>query len=62
MDAMERERLTKAHQAAQLLAADLCEAHAKADSISLEIELLDMIEYVGQISKRLHRLKGAYRE
>jgi hypothetical protein len=59
MDAMEHERLTKAHQAAQLLAADLRETHAKTDSVSLEILLLDMIEQVGQISKRLSRLAKA---
>jgi hypothetical protein len=59
MDAMEKERLTKAHQAAQLLAADLREAHAKTDSMSLEILLLDMIEIVERISQRLNRLARA---
>jgi hypothetical protein len=56
MDAMEHERLTKAHQAAQLLAADLREAHAKTDNMAAEILLLDMIEQVERISQRLDRL------
>ena len=59
MDAMEKERLTKAHHAAQLLAADLREVHAKTDSVSLEIITLDMIEQVERISQRLHRLAEA---
>ena len=59
MDRMERERLTKAHQAAQLLAADLRETHGKTDSVSLEIITLDMIEQVERISQRLHRLADA---
>jgi hypothetical protein len=59
MDPMEKERLTKAHHAAQFLATDLCDAHAKTDSVSLEIILLDMIEQVGQISRRLNRLADA---
>ena len=59
MDPMEKERLTKAHQAAQLLAADLREAHAKTDSVALEIVLLDMIEQVERISQRLNRLANA---
>jgi len=59
MDAMEQERLTKTHQAAQFLAADLRDAHAKTDSMSLEILLLDMIEQVERISQRLNRLATA---
>ena len=56
MDAMEKERLTKAHHSAQFLAADLRETHAKTGSVSLEILLLDMIEQAERISQRLHRL------
>ena len=59
MDPMERERLTKAHQSARLLAADMLEAHAKTDSESLEILLLDMIGEVERISQRLNRLATA---
>ena len=59
MAPMENERLTKAHQAAQLLAADLREAHAKTDNVAAEIVLLDMIEQVERISQRLNRLANA---
>ena len=59
MDAMEKERLTKAHQAAQFLAADLREVMTKTDSVSLEILAIDMIEVVMRISQRLHRLADA---
>lgn len=59
MDAMEKERLTKAHHSAQFLAADLRETHAKTDSVAAEILLLDMIEQVERISQRLHRLAEA---
>ena len=59
MDAMENERLVKAHQAAQLLAADLREVMTKTDSVSLEILAIEMIEVVMPISQRLHRLADA---
>ena len=59
MDAMEKERLTKAHHSAQFLAADLREVMVKTDSVSLEILAIDMIEVVTRISKRLNRLAGA---
>jgi len=59
MDAMEKERLTKAHHAAQLLTADLREVMTKTDSVSLEILAIDMIEVVTRISQRLHRLVDA---
>jgi hypothetical protein len=55
----EKERLTKAHQAAQLLAADLREVMTKTDSVSLEILALDMIVVVMPISQRLQRLADA---
>ena len=59
MDAMEKERLTKAHHAAQLLIADLRDAHAKTDNMPLEIVLFDMIVQVAAITQRLERLAGA---
>jgi hypothetical protein len=59
MDAMGKECLTKAHQAAQLLAADLLEAHGETDSVPLEIILFDMFEQVERISQRLGRLAKA---
>jgi len=59
MDAMEKERLTKAHHAAQFLAADLREVMTKTDSVSLEILAIDMIEVVMRISQRLNRLATA---
>ncbi len=59
MDAMEKERLTKAHQAAQLLAADLREVSIKTDNMALDILALDMIEQVAQMSQRLNRLANA---
>ena len=59
-DASRRGRkITKAHQTAQLLAADLREAHAKTDNVAAEIVLLDMIEQVERISQRLNRLAAA---
>ena len=59
MDAMEHERLTKAHQAAQLLADDLRDVMTKTDSVSLEILAMDMIEQVMKMSQRLNRLANA---
>ncbi len=59
MEAMEQERLTKAHQAAQLLASDLREAHAKTNNVAAEIVLFDMIADVERISQRLGRLAKA---
>ena len=59
MDAMEKERLTKAHHAAEFLAGDLREVMTKTDSTSLEILAMDMIEQVIKMSQRLHRLADA---
>ena len=59
MEAMERERLTKAHQAAQLLAANLREVSIKTDNVALDILAIDMIEQVAKMSQRLHRLAEA---
>jgi hypothetical protein len=61
MDITQEEHLTKAHQAAQLLVADLRVAYRENDSVSLEIVLTDMIEAVERISQRLGRLAGASR-
>jgi hypothetical protein len=59
MDAMEKECLTKAHHAAEFLAADLREAHSKTKSIATEILLFDMIGEVERTTQRLHRLAEA---
>jgi hypothetical protein len=56
MDAAERERLIKAHQAAQLLLADVQEIHAKTDSVALEELMMGTIEQVAKISRLLGRL------
>jgi hypothetical protein len=56
MDANERERLTKAHQAAQLLLADVREVYAKTDSVALEELASVMIQQVASISRLLGRL------
>ena len=56
MDANERERLTKAHQAAQLLLADVREVCVKTDSLALEELAIRMIEQVADISRLLGRL------
>ena len=56
MDAMELERLTKAHQTAQLLLADAREVHAKTDSMALEelmIGIITQVTDIGQLLKRL---------
>ena len=56
MDAMERKRLTKAHQAAQLLLADLREVHAKTDNVALDELMVNVITQVTNISRLLKRL------
>ena len=61
MDPMEHERLTKAHQAAQLLAADLREVMTKTDCMALEIVALDMLQEVVKIAQRLRRVAEAAR-
>jgi len=52
----ERERIVKAHQAAALLLADLREVQAKTDFIALEELMLDSIDQVAKISRRLGRI------
>jgi hypothetical protein len=56
MDKNERERLTKAHQAALLLLADVREVHAKTNSIALEELMINAIEQIASISRLLKRL------
>ncbi len=56
MDANERERLTKAHQSAQLLYADVREVHAKTDDMAVEILTDEMISQVVRIGQTLKRL------
>ncbi len=56
MDRNERERLTKAHQCAQLLLADVREVHAKTDSVALEELMVNIITQVTSISRLLKRL------
>ena len=56
MTEMERERIVKSHQAASLLLADLREVQAKTDSVALEEMILDSIEQVAKLSRRLGRI------
>lgn len=56
MDVNEKERLTKAHQAAQLLLADVREVHGKTDSVAVEELAVGIIEHVVNISRILRRL------
>lgn len=56
MDKNERERLTKAHQSAQLLLVDVREIHAKTNSLAVEELMMGTIEQVAKISRLLGRL------
>lgn len=56
MDQHERERLEKAHQAAQLLLSDVREILSKTDSMALEELMVAAIEQVASISRLLGRL------
>ena len=56
MNAMDRERLTKAHQTAQLLLADVREIHAKADSVAMDELMIGVVAQVANISRLLKRL------
>ena len=53
---MERERIVKTHQAAALLLADLREVQAKTDCIALEEMMLEAIEQVAKLSRKLGRI------
>jgi hypothetical protein len=52
----ERERLQKAHHAAQLLLGDIRDIHAKTDSVALEELIFVHIEPVANLSRLLGRL------
>ena len=52
----ELERLGKAHQAAQLLLADIQEIHAKTDCVALEEFMSNAIQQVANLSRLLGRL------
>jgi hypothetical protein len=56
MNQNERERLEKAHHAAQLLLSDVRDIHAKTDSLALEELMFLHIEHVANISRLLGRL------
>jgi hypothetical protein len=56
MNANEQERLTKAHQSAQLLLSDVQEVHAKTGNVALEELMMDAIEQVAGLSRLLGRL------
>jgi len=56
MDKNERERLTKAHQCAQLLLADVREVLAKTDSVAVEELMVTVITQVTSIGRTLKRL------
>jgi hypothetical protein len=56
MTKIERERIVKAHQAASLLLADLREIQAKTDSVALEELMLEAIEHVAKLSRKLGRI------
>ena len=52
----ERERLEKAHQAAQLLLADIQEIHAKTDCVAVEELIFPHIGQIANIERMLGRL------
>jgi hypothetical protein len=56
MDENERERLTKAHQAAQLLLSDVKEVYSKASSVALEELMMGTIDQIANITRLLGRL------
>jgi hypothetical protein len=53
------ERIVKALHAAEFLAADLKEAHAKADNVAEEMLMMDLLGDAHKIWDRLKRLAGA---
>ena len=56
MNQNERERLEKAHHAAQLLLSDVRDIHAKTDSVAMEELMFLHIEPVANLSRLLGRL------
>jgi hypothetical protein len=59
MKPSERERLTKAHQSARQLLADVRDLHAQTENVALEELALKLIEQVAEISRLLGRLSKA---
>ena len=58
MDENEKERLTKAEQTAGLLASDLKEILTRTDNLALEEIIVESIEQVEKIRRRLKRFAG----
>ena len=58
MDENEKERLVKASQAAELLASDLRDIHRNTANLPLEEIMLEAIEQVEKIRRRLKRFAG----
>ena len=58
MDEDEKERLVKAEQCASLLASDLREILTKTDNLPLEELMVEAIEQVEKIRRRLKRFAG----
>jgi hypothetical protein len=56
MDKTELERLTNAHQTAQLLLADAKEVYSKTNSVALEELMMGTIEQIANITRLLKRL------
>ena len=56
---MEKERLIKAEQAAGLLASDLKDILTHTDNLPLEEIMVEAIEHVERIRRRLKRFAGA---
>ena len=59
MDEKEKERLIKAEQAAGLLLGDLKDILTRTDSLPLEEIMVEAIEHVERIRRRLKRFAGA---
>jgi hypothetical protein len=58
MDKREKERLTKAEQAAGLLASDLKDIVTRTDNLPLEEIMIEAIEQVEKVRRRLKRFAG----
>jgi len=58
MDDNEKERLVKAEQCAELLASDLREILTHTDNLALDEIMIEAIEQVEKIRRRLKRFAG----
>jgi hypothetical protein len=58
MDENEKERLVKAEQAAGLLSSDLREILTRTDNLALDEIMLEAIQEVEKIRRRLKRFAG----